>query len=173
MSSISRFYTEIFNFSGISIGYGDAFPEIRKYHPTRLNRAATDNKRVLYRIVDIAGSKEQPGYNLRYLYGLLKGLHPASALAAVSTAIQKSQGNYISINKAGNEITLAHAASQASTSNKVGVSCNCKKGCGTRRCRCYKNDLKCSMYCHNTDYDCGNLKPFAERTEISLLPRES
>ena len=32
MSSISRFYAEIFNFSGISIGYGGAFPEIRKYH---------------------------------------------------------------------------------------------------------------------------------------------
>ena len=140
---------------------------------SRLDRAATDNKRILCRIVDIAGSKEQPRYKLRCLYGLLKGLHPTSALAAVSTAIQKSQRSSISINKTGNEITLAHAASQASTSNKVGVSCNCKKGCGTRRCRCYKNDLKCSIYCHNTDYDCKNLKPLAERTEISLMPRES
>ena len=112
-----------------------------------LDRAATDNKRILCRIVDIAGSKEQPGYKLRCLYGLLKGLHPTSALAAASTAIQQSQGNYISINKTGNGITLAHAASQASASSKVGVSCNCKKGCGTRRCRCYKNDLKCSIYC--------------------------
>ena len=140
---------------------------------SRLDRAAIDNKRILCRIVDIAGSKEQPRYKLRCLYGLLKGLHPTSALAAVSTAIQKSQGSSISINKAGNEIALAHVASQASTSNKVGVSCNCKKGCGTRRCRCYKNDLKCSVYCHNTDYDCKNLKPLAERTEISFMPRES
>ena len=137
-----------------------------------MDRAATDNKRILCRIVYIAGSKEQPGYKLRCLYGLLKGLHPTSALAAVSTAIQKSQRSSISINKTGNEITLAHAASQASTSNKVGVSCNCK-GCGTRRCRCYKNDLKCSIYCHNTDYDCKNLKSLAERTEIFLMPRES
>ena len=37
----------------------------------RLDRAAADNKRILYRIVDIAGSKEQPGYKLRCLYGLL------------------------------------------------------------------------------------------------------
>ena len=36
-----------------------------------------------------------------------------------------------------------------------------------------KNDLKCSIYCHNTDYDCGNLKLFTERTEISLMPQES
>ena len=40
-----------------------------------LDRAATDNKRILCRIVDIAGSKEQPGYKLRCLYGLLKGLY--------------------------------------------------------------------------------------------------
>ena len=99
-------------------------------------------------------------------------LHPTSALATVSTAIQESQGNSIYINKTENEITLAHAASQASTSNKVGVSCNRKKGCGTRRCRCYKNYLKCSIYCHNTDYDFKNLKPLTERTEISLIPRE-
>ena len=98
---------------------------------SRLDRAATDNKRILCRIVDIADSKEQPGYKLRCLYGLLKGLHLTSALAAVSTTIQQSQGNPISINKTGNEIALAHAASQASTSSKVGVSYNCKKGCGT------------------------------------------
>ena len=137
---------------------------------SRLDRAATDNNRILCRIVDNAGSNEQPGYELRFLHGLLKGLHPTSALAAVSTAVQQSQGNPISINKTGNEITLAHAASQASTSNKVGVSRNCKTGCGTRRCRCYRNDLKCSIYCHNTECDCSNLKPPTERTEISLLP---
>ena len=131
-----------------------------------LARAATGSKRILHRPVDIAGSKEQPGYKLRCLYGLLYGLHTTYALVAVSTAIQQSQGNSVSMNKTGNENTLAHAASRESTSNKVGVSCNCKKGCGTRRCRCYKNDLKCSVYCHNTDYDCGNLKPLTERTEI-------
>ena len=103
----------------------------------------------------------------------VKGPHPTSALAAVSSAIQQSQGNSISINKTGNEIALAHAASQESTSSKVGVTCNCKKGCRTRRCRCYKNDLKCSIYCHNTDYDCSSLEPLTERTEIPLSPRES
>ena len=81
---------------------------------SRLGCAAIGNKWILCRIVDIAGSKEQPRHKLRCLYGLLKGLHPTSALAAASTAIQQSQGNSISINKTGNEIALAHAASQAS-----------------------------------------------------------
>jgi len=92
---------------------------------------------------------------------------------AVSAAIQQAQRNSISINETRNEITLAHTASQASTSNKIGVSCNCKKGCGTRRCRPYKNILKYSGYCHKKDYVCGNLKPLTERTEISLMLRES
>ena len=54
------------------------------------------------------------------------------------------------------------------TAIKVGVSCNCKKGCVTRRSRCCKNDLKCSIYCRNADYDCGNLKPLTERTTMVL-----
>ncbi|RPB21518.1 hypothetical protein L211DRAFT_840705, partial [Terfezia boudieri ATCC MYA-4762] len=32
--------------------------------------------------------------------------------------------------------------------SSVSVSCICKKSCANRRCRCYKNDLKCSIYCH-------------------------
>ena len=36
MSSIPRFYAEIVNPSGISIRYGDVFPEIHKYHEQNL-----------------------------------------------------------------------------------------------------------------------------------------
>ena len=108
-------------------------------------RATADSERILCRIVEIVGNKEKPKYKLRCLYGLLKGLHPTSALAtcAVSTAIQQSQGNSIPINKTRNDITLAQATPQAPISNEA---CNCKKGSGTRRCRYYKNDLKCSQY---------------------------
>jgi hypothetical protein len=52
------------------------------------------------------------------------------------------------------------------------VSCNCKKACDMQHC--FKNDSKCSVYCHKSDeHNCSNLKPLSERTEISLLPRES
>jgi len=51
------------------------------------------------------------------------------------------------------------------------VSCNCKKSCDSRRCLCFKNGLECSIYCHSDDHDCGNMKPVAQRTERSLLPR--
>ena len=29
---MSSFYAEIFNHSGVAIGFGDVFPELRKYH---------------------------------------------------------------------------------------------------------------------------------------------
>jgi len=69
-------------------------------------------------------------------------------------------------------LILANAARQASTTTRVCVSCTCKKSCSNRRCRCFKNDLKCSIYCHtkvSTDHDCGNLSALAERTQVGLL----
>ena len=62
--------------------------------------AATDDDRILCHIVDVADSNE-PGYKLRCLSGLLKWVHPTSALVAVSTATLQSQGNSTSINKLG------------------------------------------------------------------------
>jgi len=51
------------------------------------------------------------------------------------------------------------------------VSYKCKKSCDRRRCRCFKNGLECSIYCHSDGHDCGNMKPVVQRTEMSLMPR--
>jgi hypothetical protein len=56
------------------------------------------------------------------------------------------------------QITLHTAAVAESTSNRVTVSCNCKAVC-TGHCRCKKNQVQCSVYCHADEYDCGNLSP--------------
>jgi len=69
-------------------------------------------------------------------------------------------------------LTLANAARQAWTTTRVSVSCTYKKSCSNRRCRCFKNDLKYSIYCYtkvSTDHDCGNLSALAERTQVRLL----
>ena len=40
--------------------------------------------------------------------------------------------------------------------------------------RCFKNELRCSVYCHkDDDHDCGNLKPLSEHTELSLISHEN
>ena len=109
----------------------------------RLNRAATDNKRMLCRIAVV----------VRNGLGCIQ--HP-----------HWQQSNSISVSKAGNEIALAHAVSQASTGSKVSVACNCKKGCATWRSRRHNNELKCSICCRNAYYGCSK-KPL---TEIPLRP---
>ena len=37
-----------------------------------------------------------------------------------------------------------------------------KKKSETRRCTCYKADLKYYIHCHSADCDCKNLKPLSE-----------
>jgi hypothetical protein len=68
-------------------------------------------------------------------------------------------------------VTLGQAARGASTSARVGVSCQCKGPCSTKRCRCYKQDKECSVHCYRDDHDCGNLSEPATRTEIALVER--
>jgi len=140
----------------------------------RADRTSTDNRRLLCRVVGVAGSTTKRGYQLHCEYGLLQRLWSTSALAGVTAAIQQHQGDVISLSQSGNEITLAQAAANASTSNRAGVSCNCKKTCDQRRCRCFKNELRCSVYSHkDDDHDCANLKPLSERTEQSLISHEN
>ena len=69
-------------------------------------------------------------------------------------------------------LTLANATHQTSATTRVSVSCTRKKSCSNRRCQCFKNDLKCSIYCHtkvSTSHDCDNLSVLAERAQIGLL----
>ena len=51
-----------------------------------------------------------------YSRNVLQKIYPTSTLASVSSAIQKEEADLISVSKSGNEITLAHATSKASTS---------------------------------------------------------
>jgi hypothetical protein len=140
----------------------------------REDRTSTDNHRLLCRVAGLAENITKPGYQIRCEYGLLQQLWSTSALAGVTAAIQQYQGDVISLSQSGNEITLAQAAANASTSNRAGVSCNCKKTCDTRHCRCFKNKLRCSVYCHkDDDQDFGNMKPLSKCTEQSLISHEN
>jgi hypothetical protein len=65
-------------------------------------------------------------------------------------------------------IFLHAAAAKMSTSTRVGVFCNCKPSKCSGRCRCVKNNVKCSVRCHFSEFDCGNLSSLLHRTEIAL-----
>jgi hypothetical protein len=130
----------------------------------REDRTSTDNKRLFAQIL------EEPyphRYRILTASGIIQRLIPTKSLGVVEQALWAD----IIIPTSTKEVTLGHAAREASTSARVGISCQCKQQCGTKRCRCYKEAKECSIHCHNDDHDCGNLSGLATRTEIALVER--
>ena len=69
-------------------------------------------------------------------------------------------------------ITLHTVAAKIGTSNKVAVSCNCKKSSTPQsRCKCQKNKIEYSQYFHNSRLDCGNAGSLKTSTDIMIVPR--
>jgi predicted nucleic acid binding AN1-type Zn finger protein len=99
--------------------------------------------------------------------GIIQRLIPTKILGIVAEALWSD----IVIPKTTKEVTLGKAAREASTSARVGISCQCKGPCSTLRCKCYKEGKQCSIHCHRDDHDCGNLSGLAIRTEIALIER--
>jgi len=134
----------------------------------REDRAKTDNKRLYAKVI----AKPQPErHQLLTKYGVLVNLYPTKDLQPATDLMSLEIDIPDTPQARETTLTLANAAHQASTTTRVSVSCTCKKSCSNRRCRCFKNDFKCSIYCHtkvSNDHDCGNLSVLAERTQIGL-----
>jgi hypothetical protein len=130
----------------------------------REDRTSTDNKRLFARIL------EEPyphRYRILTCSGIIQRLIPTKSLGVVEQALWSD----ILIPTSTKEVTLGLAAREASTSARVGISCQCKGQCSTKRCRCYKETKECSVHCHNDDHNCGNLSGLSTRTEIALVER--
>ena len=66
------------------------------------------------------------------------------------------------------KITLHKAARDNSTALFMSIRCSCKDKC-TGNCKCIKNNVECSVYCHNNaDFVCDNDKGLQTRMEVSL-----
>jgi hypothetical protein len=87
--------------------------------------------------------------------------------------VQLSIANGMEINRLSRQVALSKAALKASTSDRVVISCKCKGYCNSRRCRCFKEQQKCSIHCHggDDDHDCGLLSSLELRTEKALVSR--
>jgi hypothetical protein len=130
----------------------------------REDRTSTDNKRLFARILEEPHSHR---YKVITMSGIINRLIPTKGLGVVEQALWSD----ITIPDTRKEVALGHAAREASTSQRVGISCQCKGLCNTKRCRCFKESKECSVHCHRDEHDCGNLSGLAIRTEIALVER--
>jgi transposase InsO family protein len=130
----------------------------------REDRTSTDNRRLFGRILN-----EPYSYRYKVLTssGIIKRLIPIKELGIVAEALWSD----IIIPETTKEVTLGLAAREASTSSRVGISCQCKGPCSTKRCKCYKEGKQCSVHCHRDENECGNLSDLVVRTEIALVDR--
>ena len=130
----------------------------------REDRTSTDNRRLFGRILE-----ELYSHRCKVLTssGIIMRLMPTKVLGVVA----KDLWSDIVIPDTTKEVTLSRAAREASTSARVGISCQCKGPCSTKRCKCYKESKQCRVHCHRDEHDCGNLSGLAIRTEIALVDR--
>lgn len=132
------------------------------------DRAATDNHRV---VVMIKSIPHEGRHQIQTRFGILDRLYPTGELNAVPLVNQKYYKADL-LAALFKSISLHAVAGKIATSNKVAVSCNCKKSCATQsRCKCQKNNVKCSQYCHNARRDCGNIGPIHQGTEVTVGSR--
>jgi len=130
----------------------------------REDRTSTNNRRLFGRILEEPYSHR---YKILTMSGVIQCLVPTKGLRVVDKALWSD----IDIPNSTKQVTLALAAREASTSARVGISCQCKGACSTKRCKCYKEGKQCSIHCHRDDHDCGNLSGLPIRTEMALVER--
>jgi hypothetical protein len=126
---------------------------------------STDNRRVFVKVL----AMEHPHkYRIQTEFRVIKNLIPTRELNRLPNSVISR----MDIQGPKTEVLLSTVAKKVSTSERVVISCKCKGLCATKRCNCWKNDRKCSVYCHaDKDYDCGWLASMALRTEKALMPR--
>jgi hypothetical protein len=73
-------------------------------------------------------------YKVLTCYGNIKRLIPTKELGVIAVALWLD----INIPETTKEVTLGLAAREASTTTRVGISCQCKEPCNTKRCMCSK-----------------------------------
>lgn len=136
----------------------------------RALRTSTDNRRLFCEVLD---RPHRNRYQLRCRWGILDRFFPTKDLDRVEASIARS---VLLEPRISTSISLQAAAAHASTSVRVRISCQCRNDCKTRRCRCIKEQKKCSIHCHEDEHDCGNLSQLSERTQHALgnpLPEQT
>ena len=132
----------------------------------REDRTSTDNLRIHARILEQAKPFR---YKLQSQWGVLERLYTIQDLNPIPDE-NKATVEKLFTNAPSLEISVHKAAACASTSDRVAISCSCRKGCKNKRCVCIKNKVQCTQYCHGEDR-CENASTIAEGTEPAIVRR--
>ena len=128
-------------------------------------RTTTDMRRIFGRILSVPHNHR---YEVQTEYGVLDRLLPTRELMRVP----KSLANSIPVIGPKKRVSMKKVGEEASTSERVIISCKCKGLCATNRCRCFKEKKKCSVHCHDSaEHDCGFLASLALRTELAIIAK--
>ena len=133
----------------------------------RGTRTATDQRKLFCKVIGCQYTP--PRYKIQTKFGIIDRFFPTSQLAPVP----RSVADGIEIGNIRKELTLSQAAHLNSSGERVIISCQCRGNCVSKRCRCFKNEVKCSVHCHQEEYDCGWMKPLTERTEHNLIDNDA
>jgi hypothetical protein len=126
---------------------------------------ASDTNCLYCRVVEVRRTNR---YRLATKFGVLTAHYLAGELLRVSLEAALA----VDILEFASTISLHEAAAKISTGAQVGISCNGKPPRCSGRCRCIKNNVKCSGHCHSSEFNCANLSSLLQQMEIALVPRQ-
>lgn len=108
---------------------------------------------------------------LQTRFGVLDRLYPTGELNVVPEVNQIALHSKFE-NASSKAITLHTMAAKVGTSNKVAISCTCKKSYSPKsRCKYQKQKLKCTQYSHSSARDCRNIDTIKKEIETAVVDR--
>ena len=112
----------------------------------------------LNRIPGIIVEEKNGFHKIKTQYGVLKNQYRTDELERCrSLSTDEEWGN-------DETITLREAARRFNRREGEVSVCTCKSGCGNKRCKCFKQNLKCTTRCHSGQ-NCANKGIFLHVTE--------
>ena len=143
--------------------------DIVKLHIPKKDRAATDNHRV---VVMIKSIPHEGRHQIQTKFGILDRLYPTGEFNVIPCVDQDSyRKDFLGVPT--KLITLNAVAVKVGTSNKIAVSCNCKKSCTPQsKCKCRKNKVECLQYFQNSRRDCKNAGSLKTGTDVTIFPKK-